>query len=319
MKFHKVAHRMFLLSMFAVCSLAVVLFARQRADAALSATSPVVGNGFASVGYVENTAAPVAAPTSAAPPASAPKPTLKSTASAKKTTSINMAVAVTAPPAKTTAPAVAPGIVITNTTEVPPVAADQAVAADSSGPSQPAPVSDAPGEPIIIKAADLPKEKNPKLSGVVDPTLSVKTVELTADADGQKSLNFTGDAQPNATILVYVFSSDPVVITLKADENGSWSYALDKDLADGQHEAFVAVASANGDIVSKSEPLAFVKTAQAATTIPVSQLTENQSPMERSSSQYVLFAIISMAVCLMIALVSIGILTHKRNIDETII
>ena len=119
-------------------------------------------------------------------------------------------------------------------------------------------------------------------------------------------------------VTIYIFSNDPIVITVKTDENGNWSYELDKELENGQHEAYVAVADDSGKILAKSEPIAFVKTAEAATIVPAPGSESNQSPIARSQQQYVLIAIIITVVCLGIALALIGILTCKRHSDERI-
>ncbi|EKE12119.1 MAG: hypothetical protein ACD_14C00010G0004 [uncultured bacterium] len=174
-------------------------------------------------------------------------------------------------------------------------------------------------EPVVIKAADLAIEKNPKISGKTQQELSVKSVELVKKYDGQSSLLLQGKALPNSFVSVYVFSEDPIVMTVLADADGNWSYELSKDIADGEHEVYVAVTEEDGSVVSKAEPIAFVKTAQAATMIPFSELSRNEAPMQRSTASYVLIAIVIMSICLVIALALIGILTHKYNTDESII
>jgi len=171
---------------------------------------------------------------------------------------------------------------------------------------------------VVIRAKDLAQNNNPKITGTIDVSLKVENVTMSAKEDGSNMLALAGKSQPNAVVTVYIFSSDPTVITIKADANGNWSYELDKELADGQHEAYVAVTDSSGKIITKSQPIAFVKTAQTASMIPMSQLTANQSPIERSSQQYILIAIAIMSVFLAIALGLIGFLSYKRNLDEEI-
>lgn len=174
-------------------------------------------------------------------------------------------------------------------------------------------------QPTVILAAELEKEKNPKLSGDVNADLSIGNVELVKKYDGQKSLLFSGKVEPNASFNIFIFSKDPVVMTIKADDNGYWSYEMTKDLADGQHEVYIAVTERDGRIVKKSQPFAFVKTAEAATSIPVSELDEYKSPMQRSTASYITIAVVIISVCLAVALALIGILNHKHKTDETII
>lgn len=175
-------------------------------------------------------------------------------------------------------------------------------------------------QPILMKTADINQEKNPKISGEVAAELRVERVEMMQKQEGGKSIYFKGRALPDALVTLYVFSEDPIVITVKADENGDWSYELTKDLENGQHEVYVAVVKDDGKIVSKSQPLAFVKTAQAATAIPYSEFEANKSPMQKSAANYVLTAIMIILVCLVIALALIGVITHKKyKTDETFI
>lgn len=89
-------------------------------------------------------------------------------------------------------------------------------------------------------------------------------------------------------------------------------------MADGQHEVFVAITDDSGKILEKGEPIAFVKTAEAATMIPVSELQNNQSPITRSRQQYIFIAIIIAIICLVMAFILIGIVTSKRHLKEKI-
>lgn len=173
--------------------------------------------------------------------------------------------------------------------------------------------------PKIVFAKDLPEEKNPKISGEVNETMKVDTVEMKKKDDGKKNITLSGKAQPNMLLTIYIFSNDPVVITVRTDENGNWNYELDKEIADGRHEAYVAVTDDSGKIITKSQPVAFVKTAEAATVIPISDLQEkNQSPIVRYQQKYIFIALVIMSVCLAIALALMGILNHKRHLDERI-
>jgi hypothetical protein len=72
----------------------------------------------------------------------------------------------------------------------------------------------------------------------------------------------TGRGLPNSFVTVYIFST-PVIVTVKTNADGRWSYVFEKDLEDGEHQVVVALTDNEGSIVAKSEPLAFVKTAEA--------------------------------------------------------
>ncbi|HBU11132.1 MAG TPA: hypothetical protein DEA89_04420 [Candidatus Moranbacteria bacterium] len=172
--------------------------------------------------------------------------------------------------------------------------------------------------PVIVAAKNLVQKNNPKIAGETNAALKVEKVVLVQKNNGVKQLELSGKAQPNEIVTLYIFSKDPIVISIKADADGLWNYELDKELADGQHEVYVTVADDEGKIVSKSEPIAFVKTAQAADMIPFSEFREDESPVKNSAQQFVLIAIIVMSICLALALAAIGFLTRKESFNEGI-
>ncbi len=119
--------------------------------------------------------------------------------------------------------------------------------------------------PEVIVAYESPKE-----AGVVrEDILTVETVasfEQTAEEvtyDGVKSeAVITGKGLPNSFVTLHIFST-PIVVTVKTEADGSWSYIFDKELEDGEHEVFVSMTDNAGKIVAKSAPFSFVKTAEA--------------------------------------------------------
>ncbi len=82
------------------------------------------------------------------------------------------------------------------------------------------------------------------------------------EATTSRAIALAGTALPNSFVTLYIFST-PVVVTVKTNDDGSWSYVFDKELEDGQHEVYVGVTDNAGKIVAKSKPFAFVKTAEA--------------------------------------------------------
>lgn len=100
---------------------------------------------------------------------------------------------------------------------------------------------------------------------------AVKVAEVVTMPDGTKTaskLEFKGKALPNSFATVYIFSI-PIVVTVKTDKDGFWSYTLDKELENGEHKVFVAITDVKGAVVAKSSLLPFVKEASAITLAPV--------------------------------------------------
>ncbi len=128
----------------------------------------------------------------------------------------------------------------------------------------------------------------------------------------------SGKALPNSFVTLYIFST-PVIITVKTDDDGSWSYTFDKELEDGQHEVFVGITDNAGKIVAKSNPLTFVKEAQAFT--PVEAAAESVAPVpvapaaqqQSLVSEYMLLLVMSVAVVAIgLVLILLGIYYEQK-------
>lgn len=70
-------------------------------------------------------------------------------------------------------------------------------------------------------------------------------------------LEISGQARPNEVIALYIYSSMPIVITIKADINGNWVYDFDKKLVDGDHKAYIVINNEQGEIKEKSDMFNF--------------------------------------------------------------
>lgn len=143
-----------------------------------------------------------------------------------------------------------------------------------------------------------------------DNRFRVDTIQLVeTGSDGKKATRFSGKALPNMFITLYIYS-DPIIVTVKTDADGNWTYDLDKELPDGDHEIYVAVTDNVGKISAQSEALPFVKTAQAVAVKPAAaasaEALQNASPLERSRTEFIIIAIIIAMSFLGIALVVIG-------------
>ncbi len=155
--------------------------------------------------------------------------------------------------------------------------------------------------------------EDPKTSGEVKKkNYVVETVELRSDDAGKKKLHLSGKGLPNSFVTIYVYS-DPIVLTVKTDSEGNWTYELDKELDDGEHEAYVAITDNTGKITGKSEPIAFVKSAQAVTVIPAAQAApEVTLPVTQHRTERDLFFLVAIIIgALAVALATIGLVRHR--------
>ncbi|MBP5993298.1 MAG: hypothetical protein KA731_00135 [Candidatus Moranbacteria bacterium] len=152
-----------------------------------------------------------------------------------------------------------------------------------------------PKDVIGAAKAQATKENKPYVAPrVQNKAYTVDKIERVKRDDGQSITRLSGQALPNALVTVYVFS-DPIVVVVKTDSQGNWSYDLEQDLADGDHEAYVAVTDNIGQITAQSTPLPFVKTAEAVT-IRTAEAAAVQpvSPMDRWKSSFMVIAVILM-------------------------
>lgn len=158
--------------------------------------------------------------------------------------------------------------------------------------------------------------EDPKITGETKNDIyAVNTVVLAEKETGNKKLLLTGKGLPNSFVTIYVYS-DPIVLTVKTDSDGNWTYELDKDLENGNHQVYVAVTDNTGKITAKSEPLAFVKTAEAATIIPSVSAAKQESiaPVSQNRSQRDIFFLVAIIIgALGVALSVIGFIKHRQN------
>jgi hypothetical protein len=162
------------------------------------------------------------------------------------------------------------------------------------------------GDKVIFES---PKEKRISKSAVEDSRLRIEKVERVTGTDGKPTTRISGKGTPNALLTLYIYS-DPIVVTVRTDGNGNWSYELDRDLDDGKHEVYAAVTDATGRISSQSNPIPFVKTAEAVSVVQASDLDQevrgNQSPIERAGGQFAFFGIAIVIMFLLGAFYFIG-------------
>ena len=190
-------------------------------------------------------------------------------------------------------------------------------------PEAPSPVSEYEGRRItaaekLLLGFDPTKEElvavvpeEPEASGVAATSAyKVEEVSLTED----KKLALSGKALPNSFITLYIYST-PVVVTVRADENGEWSYTLDKELGDGSHTVYTATVNNSGKILAKSPGYLFTKTAQAATldsVLPASASGAESDPRLLSAGNLYLIIGALVAVLLLVLLI-LGMRARKST------
>lgn len=118
---------------------------------------------------------------------------------------------------------------------------------------------------VAIRTSSAPTELVVNLNSAVNGVNANASInnEGSSQAESNK-IFFQGKGPANTVLTLFIYSNDPVVVTVKTDEDGNWIYDLDKPLEDGEHQLYVTITDDTGKIQSKSDPMSFfVKQAQA--------------------------------------------------------
>jgi hypothetical protein len=161
--------------------------------------------------------------------------------------------------------------------------------------------------------------EDPREKGEESQLYKVEKVDVESEKESDQEegkIKIEGKALPNSFVTLYIYS-DPLVVTVKTDKDGNWSYVLDKELEDGEHEVYAAVTDNTGKVTYKSKPFAFVKTARAITS-PAQAANDSgqqeavKSPIEKGQEKLVAFVLLVSFSALILALISI-VLLFKQN------
>jgi hypothetical protein len=168
----------------------------------------------------------------------------------------------------------------------------------------------------LISYEDPREAKPPVIKKYRVEKLEVRGVTpTTAPEEVSKSeLVFEGEGLPNSFVTIYIFST-PIIVTVKTDGNGRWTYALDKELDDGQHEMYVATVDNSGKIVAKSEPIPFVKTANAAE-LGTSLATAEETGEGLAGTKYLIFMISAAIAGVLLMILLVGSDIRRARLEK---
>jgi len=180
------------------------------------------------------------------------------------------------------------------------------------------PLKYSPGDKSDKIVFESPKEKGE----VKKETYQVSSVKLEKNSQQEKESEkviLSGKGLPNSFINIYIYSSLPTILTVKTDENGNWSYELEKQLDEGQHEIYVAITDNTGKITAKSEPLFFFKTAEAieiVSSTEANKLFPPLSPVEIRKKDYILIVIVIISLSLILSIIFTSIYAIRLKIKN---
>ena len=163
--------------------------------------------------------------------------------------------------------------------------------------------------------------EDPLITGSINKEMlhvdAVQVAEVGEGVSGSTTatkLVLSGKALPNSFVTLFIFS-EPIVVTVKADNTGAWTYTLNKELADGSHKVVSAITDEGGHILAKSETLPFVKVAAAVSVGGSALLPSSEKPGFFSGPS--LYAFIAILIGLIgVAFSIIGFVVHQRGTKE---
>ncbi len=150
--------------------------------------------------------------------------------------------------------------------------------------------------------------ESPKAAGTeVRDIFDVHKMEV----DDTGALVIAGKALPNSFVTLYIFST-PVVVTVKAEGDGSWQYTLDTQLEDGEHSLYVASVNNAGRILAKSREVPFTKTAEAVDFNALSATVSEPTPLSILQENMVAVAIFLLAIFAIVIVLVLGSIKVSR-------
>ncbi|MGB4076788.1 MAG: Ig-like domain-containing protein [Minisyncoccia bacterium] len=152
-----------------------------------------------------------------------------------------------------------------------------------------------PAEETLVKVVpEEPQEAEVRAT----EAYKVEHVALTEE----KNVTLSGHALPNSFITVFIYST-PVIVTVKTDADGVWSYTLDKEIEDGTHTVYTATVNTSGKILARSQGYLFTKTAQAATLDSIAPElasgTESAPRLLGAGNLYLIFGVLAAVFLIM--------------------
>jgi len=89
--------------------------------------------------------------------------------------------------------------------------------------------------------------EQPKSTANINESLTIDSIKTV-----KSNLIFQGKAEPNQVVTLFIYSAMPIIATIQSESDGNWKYELDKNLIDGEHEAYLVINNSEGKILEAS-------------------------------------------------------------------
>ena len=149
-----------------------------------------------------------------------------------------------------------------------------------------------------------PQKAAPKKTDIYkfDDSNPVSSVKL---SNGNMGIRFEGWGLPDSYVTLFIYSN-PVIVVVKTDAQGHWTYTLDKTINDGQHTAYAAQTDGEGNIEARSEVLVFMKKGASVTKTVANQEASLSSSTARMKNNFGMAIIVAVSLAFGAALMVIG-------------
>jgi hypothetical protein len=148
----------------------------------------------------------------------------------------------------------------------------------------------------------------------VSSTYKVNKVQLIKENE-RSELVFEGVALPNSYITLYIYST-PIIVTVKTDSSGAWTYELEQELEDGEHQMYVATVDNSGKILARSNPILFTKSAEAATIGIAGSLEQSVGAQTFLKDNFIL---ITLAVLIAVVILTMMFVGNHKDIRSAVV
>ncbi len=167
----------------------------------------------------------------------------------------------------------------------------------------------------VLPANLAPVEPEKVSQLTVKSLLKVESMK-TVTQNGKQVIQMQGVAEPNKTVVLYVFS-EPLVLVAKADTNGKWSYALEDPMQPGKHEVYVTVEGDNAQAPVRSDGFGFAIATAPKTKLNPLGLSFALQQTDKLTVFYGLYIATAALIVILALLLSMWYIKRRRKATVT--
>jgi len=166
-------------------------------------------------------------------------------------------------------------------------------------------------DPLVPDKSAVESQTDP---GAVPPAKSdvykVEKVKSVKAEDGSSLIEISGRALPLSYVKIFIYSQ-PVIVAVKTDAQGRWTYTLDKPLEDGNHTVYATLVNSQGRFAARSEVYVFKKTGDQIEKLVAGQEASVSSATGRIIRDFKFVIIVIVVVAIAAAFVAVGYLANR--------